>query len=301
MRQMAGFAAIHPSGGVLKNEGPAFIGVAFYARFFIAELLFHQLRARGHPPRGRVRSMWIVAIRALHHSFVDAMLERHGKLRAHIAVAGVANIRLLLRQQEFGLRRMMHRVAAGARHTRFRMPRMFDVRFRLILDVATQAGFDHLLRRHFSEHACNRRLSLAFGVLAARAMASFAACVLRRFGATRHRFKVRIPEEGRGNSRVAAFARSRPYKILTGGRRGGSRTCRSLCCRGHHCGDTKHESHRQIQTDPRVLRLTSMCARGVAHKQVAHKDDKSLKHLPAHLPLSPPLVLTTFDRRTQNQ
>ena len=45
-------------------------------------------------PRRRERPVRIVAIRAHHDAFVDAVLERHGELRSNVGMAAVAQFRL---------------------------------------------------------------------------------------------------------------------------------------------------------------------------------------------------------------
>ena len=121
MRAMAGFAAVHAHGGMLKDERPAFIGMAFQARFLIAKRLVDHLRTQPHAPRGREGAMRIVAIGALHKALVDAMLKGHGKLRPHRQMARVAKLFLLRRQQKFRGRRSMNRVAVGTDHIGLRM------------------------------------------------------------------------------------------------------------------------------------------------------------------------------------
>ena len=98
VRNVAGEAPIHTNRGMLKNKRPAFVGMTVDARFFVGLGLLHMARPRRVSPRGLKRSVWIVAIRAVHETFVDAVLEGHGKLRAHVSVAAVAQIRLGLGQ-----------------------------------------------------------------------------------------------------------------------------------------------------------------------------------------------------------
>lgn len=63
--------------------------------------------------------MRIVAIRALNHAFIDAMLHGHFKLRTDRRVAGVAEFGLLLREQEFRCRGFMDGMAVRADHIGF--------------------------------------------------------------------------------------------------------------------------------------------------------------------------------------
>ena len=94
VRNVAGEAPIHADRGMLKNKRPAFVGMTVDARFFVGLGMLHIARTRRVSPGGLKRSVWIVAIRAVHETFVDAVLEGHGKLRAHVRVAAVAQIRL---------------------------------------------------------------------------------------------------------------------------------------------------------------------------------------------------------------
>ena len=94
MRNVAGEAPIHANRGVLKKKRSAFVGMTVDARFFVGLGMLHMARPRRVSPGGLKRSVWIVAIRAVHETFVDAVLERQGKLRAHVSVAAVAQIRL---------------------------------------------------------------------------------------------------------------------------------------------------------------------------------------------------------------
>ena len=98
VRNVAGDAPIDADRGMLKNKRPAFVGMTVDTRFFVGLRLLHMARPRCVSPRGLKGSVWIVAIRAVHETFVDAVLEGQGKLRAHVSVAAVAQIRLGLGQ-----------------------------------------------------------------------------------------------------------------------------------------------------------------------------------------------------------
>ena len=94
VRNVAGEAPIRAYRGMLKKKRPAFVGMTVDARFFVGLGVLYIARSRCVSPGGLKRSVWIVAIRAVHETFVDAVLEGHGKLRAHVRVAAVAEIRL---------------------------------------------------------------------------------------------------------------------------------------------------------------------------------------------------------------
>ena len=54
----------------------------------------NEARARGHPPSWRKTTVRIVAIGAVHEPFIDAVLERHRKLRSHTGVTAIAKVGL---------------------------------------------------------------------------------------------------------------------------------------------------------------------------------------------------------------
>ena len=66
-------------------------------------------------------AMRIVTIGALHETLVDAVLKRHGELRPHGQVAGIAQIVLPGRQQKFRRRRLMNQMAIRTDHVCLRM------------------------------------------------------------------------------------------------------------------------------------------------------------------------------------
>src|SRR5689334_16881248 len=101
MRIVTGLAAFRAHRRVLEHKGSAFLGVALQAGLFAAQRLFHHAGPRGHPPRRRERSMWVVAVRAGHESFIDAVLERHRELRANGRMAGITEVRLPRGQKVF--------------------------------------------------------------------------------------------------------------------------------------------------------------------------------------------------------
>jgi len=128
VRRVADLAAFHAHWRMLINKRAAFLFVAFDASFFAADDLFHHGRSRRISPRRRERTVWIMAIAAIHDAFVDAMLERHGELRAHIGVASVAQLRLRFRKQRLLCWRFVDGVATGAHHIVVSMLRVPDVR-----------------------------------------------------------------------------------------------------------------------------------------------------------------------------
>jgi hypothetical protein len=115
MRNMAGFAAVDPQGGVLKGEGATLIRVALQARLLIVEsLIHHPGPATSGSPGRRIGSVGIVAVRASHEALVHAMLEGHGELGADIRMAFITKVGLTFCQQCLLGGRAVYRVAVGA-------------------------------------------------------------------------------------------------------------------------------------------------------------------------------------------
>ena len=67
------------------------------------------------------RAVWIVAVRALDKPLIDAMVERHLELRLLLQVAGIAELRLGLDQQEFLRLCVMGRVTGDTAHVALSM------------------------------------------------------------------------------------------------------------------------------------------------------------------------------------
>ena len=205
MRVMAGFTAFDAHGGVLEDERPAFIGMALQTRLFVPQGLFHKPWPQSHPPGGRERTVWIVAVGALHESFVDAVLDRHGELRANRLVATVTEIDLLLGQQKFGNRRLMDGVAAGTDDIRLGMLRAADIGAREIFRVAREAGVEHLCGLHERERPDGRFASARFHMRFAGTVAAFTACAAGRLCAGGYALKMRVLEEIEPDVGVTGF------------------------------------------------------------------------------------------------
>ena len=136
---MANFAAFHANRRVLINKGSALFLVTLDASLLAAHHLFHHGGPRGISPCGSERTVRVVAIAAVHDSFVDAVLERHGELRTNIGVAFVAQLRLHFRQQELGRGGAMDGVTIGAYHIVFSVGGAPDVGAGESLGMAAQA------------------------------------------------------------------------------------------------------------------------------------------------------------------
>ena len=90
--------------------------------------------------------MRVVAIATGHHAFVDAVLERHGKLGTNIGVALVAQLRLHFRQQKFRRGGRVDGVTTGAHHIVLGVGGAPDVGAGKRLGVAAQAIVQDLFR-----------------------------------------------------------------------------------------------------------------------------------------------------------
>ena len=92
---------------VMVNERPLFFGVAVKTDRVAGCVSPQLLRLEA--------SMWIVAIVALHQSFIYTMVERPPELYPHILVAAVAQLRRLLFHQELAFLGLVWRMAINAR------------------------------------------------------------------------------------------------------------------------------------------------------------------------------------------
>ncbi len=147
VRNMTRLTAIDPQSEMLECERAPLAGVAFQTGFLVDETLVHLPRPRSHTPCRSERSMRIVAVRALHESFVHPMLGRHRELSSDIGMTPVAKLRLGFREKKLRCRGLMNRMATGAGHFARRMRRAADVGARNLLRMTRQARVQRLLRR----------------------------------------------------------------------------------------------------------------------------------------------------------
>lgn len=217
VRRVTGLAAFHAHGRMLEREWSAFIGMALQTSLFIHQLLTDHRGPRRHAPRRRGRAMRIMAIAASHESFIHAVLERHGELRADIGMAAVTELRLAFRQQEFGRSRFVDGVALRAADVVQRVNRAVDIRAGEAFGMATQAGLCGFSWRQQREGADGGFASVRFHVRLAGAMAPFAAGILGLLLFTRDAFEVCVFIETEPDIGVAGFAHCAP-DIRTGRR-----------------------------------------------------------------------------------
>ena len=206
MRKVASFASVHSNGFVFIEEGPAFFGVAFQARLLVGERLVYQTGPRGHTPGGGERSVRIVAVGAIHETFVDAMLERHGELCANFAVAAVAEIGLFLREQEFRSRGFMDRMTAGTDDFVERVRGLANICPAQSLGVTSKAVGENILGGKLREgdDGCFAAVGVYVGF--AGSVTAFASGSVRRLLTGCDALKVRVLVEDSPNIRMAGPA-----------------------------------------------------------------------------------------------
>lgn len=207
MRVVARRAAFHAHRRVFVNEGAALVGMALDARDVVSESVAYHARRLRRGPCGRRRAVRIMTIGAVDGALIHAVLERQLKARLDAAMAVVANLALLVRQQALHAFRMMDRVATRATHFGRRMRRAPDVHLAEVLGVAGETLVNHLIRPESGKNGDLRFIAEAFDVRLARTMAAFAACFLRRLFAQSDGLKVRIPIETVPEIGMAGLAR----------------------------------------------------------------------------------------------
>jgi len=152
----------------------------------------------------------VVAVRAGHEAFVDAMLGGHGELGADVGVAAVAEVGLLFGQQVLGSLRFVDGVATIAGDVGLCVNGAADFGARPILGVASKAGVKRLACAHEQERARNRAASaLGLDVTLAGTVTAFAASAFWNFRAAGDALVVSIAEEGLpkiGVTRLAGIA-----------------------------------------------------------------------------------------------
>ncbi len=111
---VACLAPVHAGREMLKRERSTLVGVALQAGLFVVQTLIDHAGTSSGAPGWGVRAMGIVAVRARHEALIDPVLERHRELGAHVRVAVVAEIHLLLCEQRLGRLRLMDRMAVRA-------------------------------------------------------------------------------------------------------------------------------------------------------------------------------------------
>lgn len=142
---MAAAAAINTNSSMLKDERSAFVDMTFKTGLFILQAMRHHAGSCAHLPGGSVGTMRIVAIRTLHESFIDAVLDGHRKLRPDICMAAVTEIGLRLGKQLFGCSSLVDGMAIGADHIGGAVRTATNVCATELLRMTCQASVEYLL------------------------------------------------------------------------------------------------------------------------------------------------------------
>lgn len=207
VRHVAGLASVDANRGVLVDKRSALVGMAFEARLLVTFLLIDQVSSRAHPPRRGESAVRIMAIGTLNGTLIHAMLERHGELRLHGSVAGIAELTLLLlREEKFRGFRIMDGMAVGANDVRLRVRAAADVRPRERLRMAAQAGIESFLWSDFGKRDDSRLASVSFDVGFPGSVAAFATGIFGRLLTAGDALVVGVTEELVENRSVAGLA-----------------------------------------------------------------------------------------------
>src|SRR5271165_4012535 len=170
--RMAHLAALD-LGFMLVNERPLLVGVALVTNFVLAS---HGAKLVPLKP-----PMRIVAVVALHESFIHAVVKGARELRPHVHVAAVAQLRRRFLQQKLGLFRMMWRMAIDAGHAALQVGRARVVALFVAALVAGQAASADLFGRGALECEDFRFVASPIHVGFTWAVAAFASVPLGPF------------------------------------------------------------------------------------------------------------------------
>ncbi len=144
--RMAAFAALNTHRGMLVYKRPADIYMALHAGFVVAEGLRYHARPDPGAPSRVERPVRVVAIGAVDCAFVHPVVEGHIKLRLGFEVAGITEIPLLFREQEFRRLRAMNGMAIGTYHIVRGVDGSPDIGLAKILRVASQTSIENHFR-----------------------------------------------------------------------------------------------------------------------------------------------------------
>jgi hypothetical protein len=199
---------------MLEHKRTPLFRVAFHTRLFVRQSLLDHARPFGIPPRGRKCAVRVMAIGANDHPFVDAVLERHGKLRTNVGMAAIAKLGLRAGQQKLRHRRFVNGMAIRTHHVVLAVRRPPDVRSGERLRVTAEAFIENLLWLELGK--CNdRRLSAARrNVGAAGSVAALASGVLGFLLAGSKTLEVRILVKLRPDVGMACLTRIAADKTL---------------------------------------------------------------------------------------
>jgi hypothetical protein len=149
---------------MLIDKGAGSFGMAFRADCVLIRC--------GLELRGLESAVRIVAIAALHQTFIYFVMEGLVKRRFQVSMAGVAKVRLRGFQQARFFLKSVNAVATGATYHRFAVRGAFEIRMRRCM--AAEACLVDLLRRCLGETEDFGYVTATFDVLSPRPVAAFA-------------------------------------------------------------------------------------------------------------------------------
>lgn len=197
MGEMAGRAAIDADGGVFKGEGAPFVNVALEAGLFVLQARGDHAGPGGHAPGGGVGAVGVVAVRALHEAFVDAVFDGLGELGLDVGVALVAELGLGFGEELAGGGGFVDGMAGSAGDVGGGVRGAADVGAGELFGVAGEAVVEGGAGGELGEGDDFGFVAFAFDVGATGAVAGLAVV----FG-----FEVGIAEEGLGQVGMTAAA-----------------------------------------------------------------------------------------------
>ena len=203
MRRVATAAAFGFHRHMLVKERTLLIGMALVTDSIAARQSAQLRYGRG--------SVGIMAVDALHQSFIHAVVVGFGEIRFGGCVAPIAKLRLALHQQMLFFHRVVRRVAVQTTHIAVGVGRLCEVRMLLTFAVAAQAAGAVFLPRMLAENVNLAFITTTGNVLRPRPVAAFTA-LLR---GTSPRVQSRLPMgrlcPGVVDFLVTGFAGIRPY------------------------------------------------------------------------------------------
>ena len=108
MGPVATDTAVHFSGLVFEDKGPALVNMALEAGLLVVVSLVQHFRSLSHSESGGETAVGVVAIAAGHEALVNTMLEWKTKLRAHVRMTPIADFELALGEQVLRRSRIMN-------------------------------------------------------------------------------------------------------------------------------------------------------------------------------------------------
>ena len=183
VRSVAGSATFDLYRLMLENKRAALVGVAGEAHRVLRRrcsdlICFH-------------RAVRVVAVVALHQSFVHSMMEGHRELRFLLCVAGVTEFRFFLHQQKFRILAVVRRMAIQAAHVVLDVHRAVEIHLFLAGSVAGHAAFADRFRAGRLETENLLHVARIVGVRRSRPMAAFATLMRRATARVQRGLEVR--------------------------------------------------------------------------------------------------------------